>query len=108
MAIAWVPTLSVMVTAPVLVPTAVGVKVICREQLPPAASVVGRVAQFELLTAKSPLAVKLLTVMLLVPLLVNVAVCELLVVPTVWLPKVNVDVESCAPGALPVPVRDTD
>lgn len=62
-----VPALSVIVTAPVRVPAAVGVKVTLIEQMLPAAIVPGQVS----VSAKSPLAAMPVTVRSAVPVFVN-------------------------------------
>ena len=73
--------LSVMVTLPVRVPVAVGLKLTLVVQLVPGASEVPQVPSPA--KAKSPLIVKLLIVMVVVPELVRVENCAALVVPTV-------------------------
>ena len=73
--------LSVMVTLPVRVPVAVGLKVTLIAQLELGASEVPQVPSPA--KAKSPLIAKLLIVMAVVPELVRVENCAALVVPTV-------------------------
>src|ERR1035437_3940002 len=81
--------LSVIVTLPVRVPSAVGVKVTEMLQLPPAGTDVPQL----LVSAKSPpfAPVTLMDVMVKValPVLVNLETCGVLVVPTAWLPKLR-------------------
>lgn len=52
---------------------------------------------------KSPVVVTLVNVRLLVPLFVTVTDCELLDVPTTWLPKLRLGGDKLTPGAVPVP-----
>ena len=73
--------LSVMVTVPVRVPPAVGVKVTFSAQVALGASVAGSVPQL-LASAKSPLIESAVIVRLLVPVLVSFTDCAALVVPT--------------------------
>ena len=70
--------LSVIVTAPVRMPVAVGVNVTLMVQLAPAATDVPQV----LVCMKSPLATMLVTLSAAVPVLVSVTVCTALVVLT--------------------------
>ena len=72
--------LSVMVTLPVRVPVAVGLKLTLVVQLVPAASEVPQVPSPA--KAKSPLIVSPLIVMVVVPELASVENCAALVVPT--------------------------
>jgi hypothetical protein len=60
--------LSVMVTAPVLIPVAVGLKVTLRAQLAPAATLAPQVLVWE----KSPLTVMLVTLRVALPVLLRV------------------------------------
>ena len=80
-------TLSVMLTAAVLVPVAEGVKVTVMSQLPPAGTDVPQL----FVSAKFPLFVPVtlmdVIVSLPLPVLVKVETCGGLVMPTVWLPK---------------------
>lgn len=94
--------LSGMVTVPVLVPVAVGVKVTLIMQLAPATREVPQL----LVWPKSPLTPILPPVMErgAVPLLVSVKICALLVVPTFWPPKVRLEGVSVATGPLMVSV----
>ena len=71
--------LSVIVTVPVRVPAAVGLKVTLMVQLPPAATEPPQV----LVWAKSPVAPMLVIVKAVLPVLVRVEVRAALVVPTV-------------------------
>jgi hypothetical protein len=93
--IACVPAPSMMVTAPVRTLAAVGVNVTITVQVPLDAMGLPQVFVW----AKSPLAVTLVIVRLLVPLLMRVTLCDALVVLTTWLPNVSVATESCTPGA---------
>jgi hypothetical protein len=95
--------LSAMVTAPVLAPTAVGLKVTLRVQLAPAATLAPQVLVWE----KSPLAVMLVTLRATFPVLLSVTVCALLLVPTACAGKVREAGERLTRGAVPVPVRLT-
>jgi hypothetical protein len=79
--------LSVMVSAPFLLPGAVGVNVTLMEQAPLAA--MGEEDTHVSVSAKSPEATTSVTISPGAPTLVRVAVCGALVVPTTWLPKVN-------------------
>jgi hypothetical protein len=75
--------LLVMVSEPVLVPMAVGVKVTLKEQAPLAA--IGEQDTHVSLSAKSPEATTPVTISPAAPTLVRVAVCGALVAPTAWL-----------------------
>lgn len=100
-----VPALSEMVTVPVRGPDAAGLKVTPTVQL--ALGVSGLAVTQPPVAAKSPLAVKLVTLKLLVPVLLTVTFCATLVVPTNWLAKLKVVESSPTPGATPVPVSAT-
>jgi hypothetical protein len=89
------------------VPDAVGVNVTLMVQLAPAATELPQV----LVWAKSPLAETLVRFSEALPVFESVTVCAALVVPTVWLVKVNEEAERLTTGAeaaAPVPVRLTD
>jgi hypothetical protein len=86
--------LSVIVTAPVRVPAAVGLKVTLSVQLALAARLEPQVLVWE----KSPLAVMLEIVRAPLPLFVSVIVSGGLVVPTTWLPKSYDDGERATKG----------
>jgi hypothetical protein len=77
--------LSVMVSAPVLVPGAVGVNVTLTEQ--ELLNGIGEADTQVLVSAKSPEATTFVTASPGAPVLVRVAVCGALVVPTAWLPS---------------------
>ena len=79
----WV--LAFMVTAPVRVPIAVGVKVTLRVQLAPAA----RLALHVFISEKSPLTMMPIMLRAELPLLQSVTVCALLHVPTACAGKVK-------------------
>src|SRR5205807_9410601 len=96
--------LSVIVTAPVRMPVAVGVNVTLMVQLAPAATDVPQV----LVCMKSPLATMLVTLSATFPVLFSVTDCATLVVFRFCLPNVWLLGERLAPGAAPVPVRLTD
>src|SRR2546423_453115 len=81
----WVP-LSVTDSVPDWLPVRVGEKLTSMEQLAPTASDEPGVGQL-LFWLKSPLVLMLLMVSGMLPLLVRVARCAELVVPTSWLPK---------------------
>ena len=87
--------LLVIVTAPVRVPVAVGVKVTLIVQSAPAASVVPQVVVRE----KSPLAAMLVIFSTALPVLLKVNVCAELVLPTLWLLNESAVVESKSIGA---------
>ncbi len=95
--------LSLMVSVPVRVPVAVGVKVTVIEHTPPAARLLPQLLDWE----KSPLTVT--------PEMFNVrgtgfnsfTVCVGLVVLRFWLAKARAVVDNCASGPSPVPVRVT-
>ncbi len=103
--------LSVILRPPDRVPEAVGVNVTLMVQFAPAATELPQL----LVCAKSPLFVPV-TAMLVrfseaLPVFESVTVCAALVVPTVWLVKVNEEAERLTTGAeaaAPVPVRLTD
>jgi len=96
--------LSVIVTAPVRVPIAVGVKVTVIVQFAPGATEAPQVVVF----AKSPVAVILVMSSVPLPVFVSVTDCAALVVPTRTLPNLRLVVERPTTGARPVPVRLTD
>jgi hypothetical protein len=100
-----VPALSEMVTVPVRGPDATGLKVTPTVHV--ALGVSGLAVTQPPVAAKSPLAVTLLTVKLLVPVSVTVTFCATLVVPTSWLAKLSVEGLNPSPGATPVPVSAT-
>lgn len=56
-----------------------------------------------MVSAKSPVAVMLVNVSVLVPLLVTVTDWDALEVPATWLPKLRLEGERLTPGAVPVP-----
>ena len=95
--------LSLTVTLALRPPFAEGVKVTLMMQLTPAASVFGLSGQV-FVWAKSPafapLSETLVMVSAAVPLLVSVATCAALVVPTFWLPKLRLVGASVTPGAM--------
>ena len=103
----WVPglALSVKVKVPVLVPTAVGLKVTWTVQLAPAATLEPQVLVWE----KSPLAVMLLMLSAPKPVSLSVTLWGLLLVPSVCDAKVKeVGDRVTAGGEVPVPVRLAD
>lgn len=90
------------VTAPVLVPPAVGVKLTLSVHEPPAPKPPPQL----LVTAKSPLAVMLLKASVAPPLLLIVTVCAALVLPAVCEAKLKVLGLSVTTGtAIPVPFK---
>jgi hypothetical protein len=94
----------VLATVPLLVPTAVGVKVTLIVQLAPARTFVPQVFAW----AKSPLATMLVMARDRLPLFVRVTGCAGLVVPTRWVAKLKLEGERATTGAkMPVPVRVT-
>src|SRR5208337_3257708 len=95
--------LSVMVTAPVLVPVALGLKVTLRVQLAPAATLEPQVLVWE----KSPLTVMRVMLRVAFPVLLRVTLLALLLVPTFCDGKVKEVGERLTAGAVPVPVRLT-
>src|SRR4030081_2434216 len=92
-----------MLTDPVRVPSAVGVKVTVIVQLALIATLLPQV----LVCAKSPLAAMLLMVNVAVPVFLSVTFCEAFVVPTCWPLNVRLLGVSLTKGASPVPVRLT-
>ncbi len=82
--------MSVIEMMPLRVPIAVGLKVTVIVQLPPAFNLEPQLFTCE----KSPLAVMLLIFKVAVPGLVSVTVCGVLVVPTSWLPKLRLLLDS--------------
>ncbi len=101
-----VPAVSLMLSVPVRVPLAVGVKFTPIEQLLPAARLE---PQPLLAIPKSPEAVTAVMETAEAVLFVSVAVCAALVVPTVWLAKVMLVGDSVTEPpvvAPPVPVSD--
>jgi hypothetical protein len=99
--------LSLMVSVALREPAAVGEKVTEIEQLPPIATLPAQL----LVVAKSPAFVPLIPMLEIVntpvPPLERVTVCAVLVVPTLWLPKVSVVGEGVAAG-IPTPVPEID
>ena len=96
--------MSVMLSVPLLLPAAAGVKVTLIAQLAPAATVLPQL----LVWAKSPFAVTLVKLSAAPPVLVSATACAALVVPTVWLPKLTLDGDKLtAAGVFPTPVRLT-
>ncbi len=100
--------LSAIVTAPVKVPVVVGAKSTLIVQLAPAATEVPQVPVPP--KAKGPEIVKLpLNVRVELPVLVSVAVCAVLVLPTDWLEKIREAGERLTSGPVvedvPVPLR---
>ena len=83
-----------MVTAPLRVPVAVGVKVTLMVQLAPAATVAPQVFVW----VKSPLAAMLLMLSVALPGLVSVTLWAGLVLPTNWLPKPRLVAERLTAG----------
>lgn len=96
--------LSVIATAPVRAPEAVGVKVTPIVQLAPAARLEAQVPPSR---AKSPLVVTDEMVSEAVPVFVSVNVDVGLVDPTAWLGKVRLDGATETSGPAPVPVSVT-
>jgi len=86
--------LSLIVSVPVRVPLAVGVKVTLSVHVEPAATPGVQLS----VSAKSPLIDTPVICKGAVPLLESVTVCGELVVPTVWLPKVKLVGEGVATG----------
>ena len=76
--------LSLMVTAPLRAPAAIGVKVTLMAQAAPAATLEPQVLVWE----KSPVAVMLVMLRAPLPVLLRVTVCALLLVPTACAGKV--------------------
>jgi hypothetical protein len=106
-ATALVPALEAMLRLPVRVPVAVGIKTTPTWQVLEVSGLeVEQVVVVES-TAKSPLAVRAVSVRLLVPGLLTVTVSAPLVFPTTSLPKVSVEVEKPRAGAMPVPASAT-
>jgi len=97
--------LSAIVTAPLTVPAVDGSKSTIMLQFAPAA----RDEPHELLCSKLALTAMLLMLRATFPVFVRVTVCEALVVPTVWLPKVRLVADRLSVGVAlaPVPVRLT-
>src|SRR5258706_295368 len=95
--------LSVIVTAPLRVPVAVGVNLTLIWQLDPAASDDLHVVVRE----KAPLVAMLMIFSAAVPVLVRVTVCAALVVSTLWEANVKLVVERLTIGIVPVPERVT-
>lgn len=95
--------LSVIVTAPLRVPVAVGVNLTLILQLDPTVTDEPHVVVRE----KLPLAAMLLIFSAAVPVFLNVTLCEGLVVPTVCEPKLKLVDDRLTTGAVPMPVRLT-
>ena len=98
-----VGTLLVTVTAPPRAPAAVGVKVTLMVQFPPATREAGQL----LVCAKSPLAVMVLMMSVLVPEFVSVMGSGELLVPSATLPKLRLGGVKVIAAARPEPVSDT-
>ena len=109
--VCWLPAtlllLSVMFKEAVRLPAAVGVNVTLIVQLPLAASELPHVVVSAKSPGLAPVNAMLLMVKVAFPVLFSVTVWAALVVPTFWLLKVRLVVETLAVGALPVPVRFT-
>jgi hypothetical protein len=90
-----------MVRVPVLLPTAVGLKVTLTVQLEEAE----RLAPQVFVSEKSPLMLTPLMLSVVVPVFLSVTLCALLLVPTGSDEKVSEVAEKLATGPLPVPVR---
>src|ERR1700680_3623227 len=95
---------SVMVTAPLRGPVAVGLNFTLIVQLAPGATLPPQVCVRE----KSPLATMLEIARFVVPVFCNVMVCAALVVPTVCGPNFRLEEESLAIEFVPLPERFTD
>ena len=93
--------MSVMVRVPVLLPTAVGLKVTLTVQLEEAE----RLAPQVFVSEKSPLMLTPLMLSAAAPVFLSVTLCALLLVPTGSDEKVSEVAERLATGPLPVPVR---
>jgi len=87
--------LSVMITEPVLLPAAAGVKVTLMVQLAPTAKLAPQVLSW----AKSPVATMLVINKAAVPVLLMVTACGVLVVPKGWLEKVRLVADKLTSGA---------
>ena len=109
--VCWLPDvlllLSVTTRLAVRVPGAVGVKLTLTVQLLLAASELAQVVVSAKSPALAPENARPLMVRAALPELLNVKAWTELVVPTVWLLKVRLEVDSAAAGALPVPLRLT-
>src|SRR5579863_6627051 len=90
-----------MVRVPLRVPETVGVNVMLRTQLEPDGNCAGQL----FFCAKSPVTWIPLIFNARFPLLVRVAVCDALEVPTRWLGNVKLVCVSAAPGPEPSPAR---
>ena len=99
--------MSVMLTAAVRLPGAVGVNVTLIVQLPPAVTELPHVLAWAKSPAFVPVTARLVMLKLAFPVLFRVTVCAVLVVPTDWLPKVRLVAVRLTTGAVPVPVRLT-
>ena len=98
------PALSLMVTAPVREPAAVGENVTAIVHVPEAATSVEIEQVVPAPRAKSPLAASAVILSALLPVLVKVTDCAAAVVPTTVLPKLRLEGVSITPGAVPVPL----
>jgi len=100
------PALSVMMIAPARVPMAVGAKLALIVQLALAATLPPFAQVVPVAGMKSPLRTMLVMVSAALPVLVSVAVCAALNVPSGWLANVRLSVDSLTAGpvstALPV------
>jgi len=98
------PAVSVMVTAAVNAPVAVGPKCPWMVQVAPAAMLVPQVFANRNDDAFVPVTAMLVNVSVAVPLLVSVTVCDPLVEPTATVPNERLVAESVTPAPWPVPV----
>ena len=98
------PALSLIVTAPVREPVAVGENVTAIVHVPEAATSVEIEQVVPAPRAKSPLAASAVILSALLPVLVKVTDCAAAVVPTTVLPKLRLEGVSITPGAVPVPL----
>jgi galactitol-specific phosphotransferase system IIB component len=96
-----------MLTEAVRLPLAEGVKVTLIVQLPPATTELPQVLLWAKSPALVPVIAKLEILMAPLPLLLRVAVCAALLVPTDWFPKERLVGERPSSGAVPVPERLT-
>ena len=101
------PALSVIVSVPVVVPLAVGVKVTLIVQLPSALKLTPKQLSVSKKTKEPAVTATLEILSVALPVLAKVTDCEALEVPTSMVPKVRLFAESKTLGLEPVPVKPT-
>jgi len=100
-------TLSAIVRAALLLPSAAGVKVTWMAQLAPTPSVDPQVCAWVKSPLFSPVMAMLVRVSGTLPVLVKVTVCAELLLPGIWSGKVSDEGDNSTPTPIPVPLKVT-